>query len=191
MATTFDFGKGRVPAHKHPNGGGWVADTATVAETVTVGDKARVYDYATIDGTVRVTSKARVCHQAVIYGSCSIRGNALVRGTARVFGHADIWGAANIDGNPRICGIAEISGNAVISGDAFILQGWYFGNVQVTKTPTVISNGIYQVVMTPDWVICGTLSLPIREWIKLRDSEILKQAGPLYKILINYLEEFI
>ena len=30
--TTFDFGKGPVPAHQHPNGGGWVADTATVFE---------------------------------------------------------------------------------------------------------------------------------------------------------------
>ena len=29
---TFDFndGNGPVPAHKHPNGGGWVADTAKV-----------------------------------------------------------------------------------------------------------------------------------------------------------------
>jgi hypothetical protein len=30
---TFDFGdgKGPVPAHKHPNGGGWVADSAWVS----------------------------------------------------------------------------------------------------------------------------------------------------------------
>jgi len=26
--TKFDFGAGPVPAHKHKNGGGWVADTA-------------------------------------------------------------------------------------------------------------------------------------------------------------------
>ena len=32
MTTTFDFkdGNGPVPAHEHPNGGGWVADTAKV-----------------------------------------------------------------------------------------------------------------------------------------------------------------
>lgn len=28
MTKTFDFGFGPVPAHWHPNGGGWVADTA-------------------------------------------------------------------------------------------------------------------------------------------------------------------
>jgi hypothetical protein len=26
--TAFDFGNGPVPAHRHPNGGGWVADTS-------------------------------------------------------------------------------------------------------------------------------------------------------------------
>ena len=30
---TFDFGNGPVPAHQHPNGKGWVADTALVADT--------------------------------------------------------------------------------------------------------------------------------------------------------------
>ena len=27
---TFDFGNGPIPAHKHSNGGGWVADNAQV-----------------------------------------------------------------------------------------------------------------------------------------------------------------
>ena len=39
MSDKFDFrdGNGLVPAHKHPNGGGWVADTARVAETAYLG----------------------------------------------------------------------------------------------------------------------------------------------------------
>ena len=43
--TMFDFedGNGPVPAHKHPNGGGWVADTATVADTAYVGANAEAY----------------------------------------------------------------------------------------------------------------------------------------------------
>ena len=41
--TTFDFGNGLVPAHQHPNGGGWVADTATVSKTAYVRPDARVY----------------------------------------------------------------------------------------------------------------------------------------------------
>ena len=40
--TTYDFGFGYVPAHRHLNGGGWVADTASVAETAYVGPNALV-----------------------------------------------------------------------------------------------------------------------------------------------------
>jgi hypothetical protein len=60
--TTFDFGdgKGPVPAHKHPNGGGWVADTATVAEAAYVGPGARVYGNARVFGNIWVYENARV-----------------------------------------------------------------------------------------------------------------------------------
>lgn len=55
VMTTFNFedGKGQVPAHKHPNGGGWVADTAYVDETVYVGRDARVSGYARVYGVKR------------------------------------------------------------------------------------------------------------------------------------------
>ena len=46
--TTFDFGNGPVPARKHPNGGGWVADTATVSETAYVGPEAMVFGNAEV-----------------------------------------------------------------------------------------------------------------------------------------------
>ena len=49
--TTFDFGNGPVPAHKHPNGGGWVADSATVADTAYVGPDAKV------SGSARVSQE--------------------------------------------------------------------------------------------------------------------------------------
>lgn len=40
--TTYDFGNGLVPAHKHVNGGGWVADTANVSDTAFIGEEALV-----------------------------------------------------------------------------------------------------------------------------------------------------
>ena len=42
---TFDFkdGNGPVRAHKHVNGGGWVANTANVSETAFVGPNARIW----------------------------------------------------------------------------------------------------------------------------------------------------
>ena len=38
----FEVGYGPVPSHRHPNGGGWVANTATVDETAFVGPLASV-----------------------------------------------------------------------------------------------------------------------------------------------------
>ena len=34
--------------HQHPNGGGWVANTATVDASAFVGRDAQVYDYARV-----------------------------------------------------------------------------------------------------------------------------------------------
>jgi hypothetical protein len=50
MNEHFDFkdGYGYVPAHRHPNGGGWVANTAYVADTAFVGHDARVYGHARV-----------------------------------------------------------------------------------------------------------------------------------------------
>ena len=50
--TDFDFGDGPVPAHQHPNGLGWVADTATVEVSAYVGPDAQVYENAQVCGDV-------------------------------------------------------------------------------------------------------------------------------------------
>ena len=70
MMTTFDFGNGPVPAHKHPNGGGWVADTATVADTVYVGFDAKVY------GNAHVYGDAWVFDSAEVYGNARVSNDA-------------------------------------------------------------------------------------------------------------------
>jgi hypothetical protein len=52
----FDFedGQGTVPAHQHPNGGGWIANTASVVDTAYVGPKAMVFGSAWVAGTATV-----------------------------------------------------------------------------------------------------------------------------------------
>ena len=72
--TTFDFddGNGPVAAHQHPNGGGWVADTAKVADTSYVGPDAWVYGNAEVSGT------------AWVYGDAQVSGTARVSGDAWV-----------------------------------------------------------------------------------------------------------
>ena len=57
--------------HQHKNGGGWIANTATVDESVYVSCDARVY------GDARVSGNARV------YGNAWVSGNAQVSGDAR------------------------------------------------------------------------------------------------------------
>ena len=89
--TTYDFkdGNGPVPAHQHPNGGGWVADTATVAETAYVCGTAKVYGNANVYGTAKVYGKARVYGSANVYGSAKVYGNARLQ-VGVVYGEAGI-----------------------------------------------------------------------------------------------------
>jgi hypothetical protein len=58
--TDFDFGEGPVPAHQHPNGLGWVADTATVEVSAFVGSDAQVYGNAQVRGNAQVSGNAQV-----------------------------------------------------------------------------------------------------------------------------------
>ncbi len=65
--TTHDFGNGPVAAHQHGNGGGWVADTATVAATAYVGPDARVHGNAWVDGHAAVDGHAVVTGDALMW----------------------------------------------------------------------------------------------------------------------------
>jgi hypothetical protein len=67
----YDFGdgKGPVPAHQHVNGGGWVADTATVVDPAYVGPNARVFGKARVFGDAWVFGKARVCDENLSGGT--------------------------------------------------------------------------------------------------------------------------
>ena len=73
--TTFDFqdGNGPVPAHQHPKGNGWVADSATVDGSAYVGPDALVSDNAKVSGNARVYGDARV------YGNAQVHGDATTR----------------------------------------------------------------------------------------------------------------
>jgi carbonic anhydrase/acetyltransferase-like protein (isoleucine patch superfamily) len=123
----FDDGNGLVPAHKHTNGGGWVADTASVANTVYVGPNAEVYEYAKVVewvvvtgdakvfGKVSVSGYALVSENANVFGKSNVFGNAKVYGNARVYGNVKVFGDAMISGNAKVCGDAMVSGDAVVS----------------------------------------------------------------------------
>ena len=65
-STTFDFGAGPIPAHRHPNGGGWVADTASVDPTAYVDPTARVYGDAHVAASAHIEAHVYVCGTAVV-----------------------------------------------------------------------------------------------------------------------------
>ena len=88
--------------HRHPNGGGWVQDTAHVDDTAYVGPDAQV------SGSARVYGSARVSGSAWVSGSARVYGNAEVYGTARVSGSAWVSGSARVYGSARVCGSAWV-----------------------------------------------------------------------------------
>ena len=89
--------------HRHPNGGGWVQDTASVDETAYVGPDAEVYGNAQVCGNARVFGNARVS------GTAQVSETAQVSGTARVSETARVSGAAEVSGNARVFGAAWVS----------------------------------------------------------------------------------
>ena len=114
--------------HRHPNGGGFVSDSARVAATAYVGPNAMVLDGA------RVEDNACIHEYAVVHGAKTvIRGHAKVGGKAWVFGDITVGGNARILESAVVTtvgrspigrtrgsfpeGQAEINGNAVLKGE--------------------------------------------------------------------------
>jgi hypothetical protein len=67
----------KIDGHLHPNGGGWVQNSANVANSVYVGPTAIVLGNANISGQVRIENTAIVRH-ATLSGNVRVRNNALV-----------------------------------------------------------------------------------------------------------------
>ena len=86
--------------HQHPNGGGWVANTATVYASAFVGRDARVFD------------------NAWVFGDALVSSNALVSGNARVSGNAQVSGDARVSGDAQLSGNAWVLNPLTITGSA-------------------------------------------------------------------------
>jgi hypothetical protein len=115
---SFDFhdGRGPVPAHKHSNGMGWVADTAHVDGAVYIGPEARVSGWAKVTGDARLYDYSQVCDHA------SVGGKALLTD------HATIGGFASIDD------CVELHENSYVGG------GSHLHNHEILRAGTVHSD---------------------------------------------------
>ncbi len=143
---TFDFGNGPVPAHKHENGGGWVADTAHVDDTVYVGPDARVYGFAKVYDHVRINDQATVYGQAQlhndvcisntaqIFNNAIIRNSVSVRHQAKVYGHAQLFNHVTIKDKANISGYIVLRGSVIIAKDVkFDSNLRISGDAEITK----------------------------------------------------------
>ncbi len=171
-----------VAGHFHANGGGFVADTATVAASAYVGSRACVLDQAQVRDRAQVTDNAVIKDQAIVRDEAIVRDNAIVCDhaqvgqSARILQHACLKESAQVTGNATVEGQAEIWSlppdqshpvpqptTAQISGDA-IITGDYAGGQRV-------SNGVqtgflpYQACL-PEWI--AARKSPPFQWVNYR-----------------------
>jgi hypothetical protein len=120
----------KVNGHTHLNGGGWVANTASVAPSVYVGPKAVVLGNAQLSGQVRIDGTAWV-------------EDAIVRDSVVIDGNANVWkgtysNTVHITGN-AIVNDCMLYGNAVVKDNA-LEWGVSLSNAVIAGGDAEISN---------------------------------------------------
>lgn len=126
--------------HLHPNGGGWVENSATVANSVFIGPHAIVLGNSQISGDVRITNTA-IVRDALVSDQVIIEGNACVLGgtlsdQARIGGQAFLENNT-ISENARVHMRARVS-NYTLHGDIEV-----GGDVIVYNSSGDCDNGVY------------------------------------------------
>jgi carbonic anhydrase/acetyltransferase-like protein (isoleucine patch superfamily) len=118
-------------AHRHPNGGGWVANDATVGDEVYVGPSAEVSGNSVLRGRIEIKSKCCVHHSLIMLpnnAACTLSGrvnvlNSTVTGNMILKGDLDI-SYTNISGTTKIEGYVQVRSstieNATIVGEGFV-----------------------------------------------------------------------
>jgi carbonic anhydrase/acetyltransferase-like protein (isoleucine patch superfamily) len=179
----YDFGFGPVPAHPHPKGGGWVANTAKVDDTCYVGPYAQVYGKAyvsknaKVDGYAQVFGDARVTDEARIYGAAKVYQSAMVSGRARVSGEARVYGTsivtddalvyenAEVYENSRVRNYCEVHGNAKVRANANLIENAkIYDNCIVTRQPLIITGVAAAIIVTDHHASIGCITLPPSIW---------------------------
>ena len=132
-APKHDFidGRGRVFAHRHDNGNGWVEDTAKVADTVYVGKLASVFNNAIVEDDVMIRDRAKVCGNAYVRDSVRVTRRAFVGGNALLYDDTVVKDDAIVNGG-TICGNSIIRDNAIVREYPFIKGGTLDGRTQIS-----------------------------------------------------------
>lgn len=191
-----DFGDGQsVPAHQHPKGGGWVAETAHVDETCYVGPYAVVYGNAQITGSAIINDYAKVYGDAKVYGNAKVYGDAQVFDTAQVYGNARVSGKAKIYENSRVMDNAivydnaQVYGHGIVRNNAEVLNDAkihgagdiydsikIYDNSIVTRKPKACYGFDYNVTVTDNLVCLGCVTFPPK-FIDTTGKKVVRLMG--------------
>jgi len=132
---------------RHGNGGGFVADNASVAPTAYVGPNAMVLDGARVEGN------ACIKEYAVVIGS-----DAVVSGNAKIGGRAWVFGNIKVDGNARILESVLLTTNFRFRGGYHVRSDHYTeGKAHVTGNAVIKGEHIMQLCYATDQVLTGGL----------------------------------
>lgn len=135
------YTKGR--GHAHPNGGGWVADSANVAESVYVGPNAMVLGEANLSGNVRVEDYAVVADSVTATDNVVISGHAIVDGGGMIYDNGWKFGSVTISDNVVIGDGAVVTNSCTLSGNAKVLQKAYLAEAVTVSDNAVIKGMSY------------------------------------------------
>ena len=139
----FGDGAGKVPAHQHVKGGGWVAETAHVDPECYVGPHAVVFGNARVTERAIINDYAKVYGNARVYGHAKVYGSAQVYDTAQVYDNAKVSGHAIVVNNALIYDYAEVYGNATVRNNAEVLNhGKILGNADIYDSIKIYDNCI-------------------------------------------------
>lgn len=138
----FKDGRGRVFAHRHANGNGWVSDTAKVSETVYVASCCGVGGTAQVEGNVRLEGRSRISGYACVRDYVVLRKQAYIHERAVVVGNTTVTDEVNVYGEARIGGRTSLSGHAHIFGSAFICESTIIGYVAIFGETIVIKSTV-------------------------------------------------
>lgn len=128
-----------IQGHQHPNGGGFVADSAKVDDSVYVGPNAcvigsaAVSGNAVIDGYAMIAERAKVSGNAYVGDCAMVMGSAVVTDNAKVIESACIWDNYTLKDHAIAKGVAFCMANGTASGQA-ILDGDYYDDGSNTAT---------------------------------------------------------
>lgn len=149
----FEDGEGPVSAHFHLNGGGIVADTATVSSDSIVSPNASVGGRAMVLNKTKILDHSRVYGNAYVANEVSIEDRVRVFGTAEVKNGLVLFGDCVVSVPPKV-----ILGfdHPVIITDSHIFLGCHCFDVEQWKKappimkvngyPTKTANNIHRIL---------------------------------------------